>query len=273
MQFMDILRKCDIPDVINQKQHFVPVFLFYVSMFSMWAPSRWQHNRTRSRKLAPTLSAVSADTLPTYQFIDAKSQLLPSPGAYSRKPWHPQLLAAVSCGRLRCLADGLPDFLDFVTISRHHWWPTRSHQILSMNCPLFLKVMYVCTIREMTFVYGVSEALQPYSRRKLCFTETNDLVTHQNFTIFIFSSAEKTIADSDLIFWYIICLNITYLVWPKFELSLKKQRRDWQRDWRRDWLTEKTRDFKVVTLFWPTLYFILLRMVHTWGTETWKLVQ
>ena len=41
---------------------------------------------------------------------------------------------------------------------------------------------------------------------------------------FIFSSAEKTIPVCDLIFWHIICLYITYLVWPKFELSWKKQR-------------------------------------------------
>ena len=40
VHFMGILRKCDILDVINQKQHFVPVFVFYLSMSSIWAPSR-----------------------------------------------------------------------------------------------------------------------------------------------------------------------------------------------------------------------------------------
>ena len=52
----------------------------------------------------------------------------------------------------------------------------------------------------MALLCGVSEGLQPYSRRKLRFTETNDLVSYRNCTFDIFSSAEKTIADSDLIF-------------------------------------------------------------------------
>ena len=102
--------------------------------------------------------------------------------------------------------------------------PTGFPLILSMHCPLLLKVR---TVREMALLCGVSEGLQPYYRRKLRFTETNDLVSYRNCTFYIFSSAEKTIADSDLIFWHIICLNITYLVWPKFELSLKNSIATW----------------------------------------------
>ena len=45
-------------------------------MCSIWAPSRWQHNRRRSMKLTPILSKC----LPTYLLFDAKSQLLQSPG-------------------------------------------------------------------------------------------------------------------------------------------------------------------------------------------------
>ena len=197
MHFMDILRKCDIPVVINQKQHFVPVFLFYVSMCSMWAPSRWQHNHTRSRKLAPTLSTVSADTLPTYQLFDAKSQLLPNSGPTS-------VNLDILNSWLRCHVDvcGVSQ-TDSRTSSILSPAPVTTGDrpdltwLFPCTVPSFSKW---CTIREMASLYGVSEALQPYSRRKLRFTETNDLVSYQNCTIFIFSSAEKTIADSDLIF-------------------------------------------------------------------------
>ena len=50
---MDILRKCDIPGVINQKQHFVSVFLFLrehvldVGTFTMTAqPHTFEETRS-----------------------------------------------------------------------------------------------------------------------------------------------------------------------------------------------------------------------------------
>ena len=158
--------------------------------------------------------------MPTYLLFDAKSQLLQSPEPTPVKldilnSW----LAAVSCGRLWCLADGLPDFLDFVTISRHHWWPTGSPLILFTHCPLFLKVMY--NMRNGIIVWrfwGITAVLSP----KTAFYRNERSRFVPKLYYFYFSSAGKTIADSDLIFWHLICLNITYLVWPKVELSLKK---------------------------------------------------
>ena len=138
MHFMDILQKCDILDVIKQKQHFVTVFF-------TWACARYGHlhdDSTTPHVWGNSLPPCR-QCLPTYLLFDAKSQLLQSPEPTPVKldilnSW----LAAVSCGRLWCLADGIPDFLDFVTISRHHWWPTGSPLILFTHCPLFLKVMY-----------------------------------------------------------------------------------------------------------------------------------